>query len=279
MAGLFNILKVTVSEDKICAHVLVNPGMPLMTSEDIEATARVYYLVPAIAKHLCLGDSGREFQDCMGQTELCHLLEHVTVELMNETGLAGSISCGRTRVSEHDERVFEVELSCPDDALAIGALSSATFMMDWAYLHADQPAPDVEGTVAGLRNLVLGMRAEAEGKDPHEAVAAANGEDAVEDAVEDDADAGVDAGAEPVAEAAAEPEPSEVQGVPSFDDEPQMAIDTEGATAENHEAPAAVFGGAATVPAGSAHEGSLPLVDGAGEDPAATVATPALPQE
>ena len=283
MAGLFNILKVTVSEDKICAHVLVNPGMPLMTSEDIEATARVYYLVPAIAKHLCLGDSGREFQDCMGQTELCHLLEHVTVELMNETGLAGSISCGRTRVSEHDERVFEVELSCPDDALAIGALSSATFMMDWAYLHADQPAPDVEGTVAGLRNLVLGMRAEAEGKDPHEAVAAANGEDvaedAAEDAVEDDAGAGVDAGAEPVADAAAEPEPSEPQGVPSFDDEPQMAIDTEGATAENHEAPAAVFGGAATVPAGSAHEGSLPLVDGAGEDPAATVAMPAVPQE
>ena len=189
MAGLFNILKVTVSEDKICAHVLVNPGMPLMTSEDIEATARMYYLVPAIAKHLCLGDSGREFQDCMGQTELCHLLEHVTVELMNETGLAGSISCGRTRVSEHDERVFEVELSCPDDALAIGALSSATFMMDWAYLHADQPAPDVEGTVAGLRNLVLGMRAEAEGKDPHEAVAAANAEGEAGDTTEGEAPA------------------------------------------------------------------------------------------
>ena len=277
MAGLFNILKVTVSEDKICAHVLVNPGMPLMTSEDIEATARVYYLVPAIAKHLCLGDSGREFQDCMGQTELCHLLEHVTVELMNETGLAGSISCGRTRVSEHDERVFEVELSCPDDALAIGALSSATFMMDWAYLHADQPAPDVDGTVAGLRNLVLGMRAEAEGKDPHEAVAAANAEDATE------GEPPVDATVEPVVEAAAEEavesEPVEPQGVPSFDDEPQEAIDTEGATAESHEAPAAVYGGAATVPAGPAHEGTLPLVDGAGEDPAATVAMPALPQE
>lgn len=257
MAGLFNILKVTVSEDKICAHVLVNPGMPLMTSEDIEATARVYYLVPAIAKHLCLGDSGREFQDCMGQTELCHLLEHVTVELMNETGLAGSISCGRTRVSEHDERVFEVELSCPDDALAIGALSSATFMMDWAYLHADQPAPDVEGTVAGLRNLVLGMRAEAEGAD--------------------EGDVPVDA--EPVADATAEPVPAEPQGVPNFDDEPQVAIDTEGAVAENHEASAAVFGGAATVPAGPAHEGGLPLVDGAGEDPGATVAMPAMPQE
>lgn len=277
MAGLFNILKVTVSEDKICAHVLVNPGMPLMTSEDIEATARVYYLVPAIAKHLCLGDSGREFQDCMGQTELCHLLEHVTVELMNETGLAGSISCGRTRVSEHDERVFEVELSCPDDALAIGALSSATFMMDWAYLHADQPAPDVEGTVAGLRNLVLGMRAEAEGKDPHEAVAAANGEGEAGDATEDEAPA--EPAVEPAVEPASEPESAEPQGVPSFDDEPQEAIDTEGAIAESHEAPAAVYGGAATVPVAPAHEGNLPLVDGAGEDPAATVAMPAMPQE
>ena len=276
MAGLFNILKVTVSEDKICAHVLVNPGMPLMTSEDIEATARVYYLVPAIAKHLCLGDSGREFQDCMGQTELCHLLEHVTVELMNETGLAGSISCGRTRVSEHDERVFEVELSCPDDALAIGALSSATFMMDWAYLHADQPAPDVEGTVAGLRNLVLGMRAEAEGKDPHEAVAAANGEDVAEDATEGDAPADDDV--DLVVDAAAEPA-AEPQGVPNFEDEPQVAIDTEGAVVENHEASAAVFGGAATAPTGSAHESALPLVDGAGEDPAATTAMPALPVE
>lgn len=276
MAGLFNILKVTVGEDKICAHVLVNPGMPLMTSEDIEATARVYYLVPAIAKHLCLGDSGREFQDCMGQTELCHLLEHVSVELMNETGLAGNISCGRTRVSEHDERVFEIELSCPDDALAIGALSSATFMMDWAYLHADQPAPDVDGTVAGLRNLVLGMRAEAEGKDPHEAVAAANGEDVVEDAVEGDAPA--DADVDPVVDAAAEPA-AEPQGVPNFDDEPQVAIDTEGAVVENHEASAAVFGGAATAPTGSVHESALPLVDGAGEDPAATTAMPALPVE
>lgn len=276
MAGLFNILKVTVSEDKICAHVLVNPGMPLMTSEDIEATARVYYLVPAIAKHLCLGDSGREFQDCMGQTELCHLLEHVTVELMNETGLAGSISCGRTRVSEHDERVFEIELSCPDDALVIGALSSATFMMDWAYLHADQPAPDVDGTVAGLRNLVLGMRAEAEGKDPHEAVAAANGEDVAEDAAEGDAPA--DADADSVVDADAEPA-AEPQGVPNFEDEPQVAIDTEGAVVENHEASAAVFGGAATAPTGSAHESALPLVDGAGGDPAATAAMPAMPQE
>ncbi|MGG6550020.1 UNVERIFIED_CONTAM: hypothetical protein NY100_31895, partial [Prevotella sp. 15_C9] len=79
-------------------------------------------------------------------------------------------------------------------------------------------------------------------------------------------------------EEAVEPEPAEPQGVPSFDDEPQEVIDTEGATTESHEAPAAVYGGAATAPVAPAREGALPLVDGAGEDPAATVAMPAMPQ-
>lgn len=273
MAGLFNILKVTVGEDKICAHVLVNPGMPLKTSEDIEATARVYYLVPPIAKHLCLGDAGREFQDCMGDTELCHLLEHVTVELMNETGLAGKIACGRTRVSEHDERVFEIEVSCPDDALTIGALSSATFMMDWAFLHADQPAPDVEGTVKGLRHLVLAMRAERgeveEGFEPPIAADAPEGDaEAAESA--DGSDAGF--AAEPVdadaAEPAVAPVPEPAPVASTYEPEPRMAIDTEGTTAEAHEAPAAVYGGAATMP----HEADLPLQDGAFDEPAPAAA-------
>ena len=160
MAELFNILKITVDEDKARARVLVNPDMPLRTSEDIEATARVYYLAPAIAKHVCLGDAGREFQDCMGDTEIAHLLEHLTVEIMNETGLGGTVSCGRTRSVPGDERLFDVELSCPDDALTVGALSSASFMMDWAFLHANAPAPDFPGTVAALRKLALSLRGE-----------------------------------------------------------------------------------------------------------------------
>ena len=161
MADLFNILKVTIGPKKLTARVLVNPGMPLMTSEDVEATARVYYLAPAIAEHLCLGDAGSKFQDCMGHTELAHLLEHLTVEIMNETGLAGTISTGRTRNVMGDDRLFDVEVSCPDDALAIGALSSATFMMNWAFLHHDQTPPDFPGTVAALTSLVSNLRGSA----------------------------------------------------------------------------------------------------------------------
>ena len=161
MADLFNILKVTIGPKKLTARVLVNPGMPLMTSEDVEATARVYYLAPAIAEHLCLGDAGSKFQDCMGHTELAHLLEHLTVEIMNETGLAGTISTGRTSNVMGDDRLFDVEVSCPDDALAIGALSSATFMMNWAFLHHDQTPPDFPGTVAALTSLVSNLRGNA----------------------------------------------------------------------------------------------------------------------
>ena len=170
MADLFNVLKVTVSDDKLTARVLVNPGAPLYTSEDIEATARVYYLAPGIADHTCLGDAGEKFQDCMGDTEIAHLLEHLTVEIMNQTGLAGDIVSGRTRGVENDERLFDVELSCPDDVLTIGALASAEFMMQWAFLHSDQTPPDFPGTVSALRDMVLNLRGQgangtAEGSD------------------------------------------------------------------------------------------------------------------
>lgn len=179
MADLFNIMKITVGESKLTARVLVNPGMPLSTSEDIEATARVYYLAPAIAMHTCLGDAGEHFQDCMSNTEVAHLLEHLTVEIMNETGLAGDIVSGRTRVVPEDPRLFDIELSCPDDALTVGALSSAAFMMQWAFLHPDQTAPDFPGTVAALRSLMLKLRGEEDGAD--DPAAPRDGEDLLDE--------------------------------------------------------------------------------------------------
>lgn len=178
MADLFDIKKVTVGKENLCARVRVADGAPLMTSEDIEATARVYYLAPAIAKHLCLGDAGREFQDCMGATELAHLLEHLSVEILNQTGLAGKVSCGRTRAVAGEERTYDVELSCPDDALTIGALSSAVFMMGWAFLAPEQPAPDFDGTVEALRHLALSLR--PDGGASERSALSAKGEDAAE---------------------------------------------------------------------------------------------------
>ena len=55
MSELFNIEKIMVGAEKLTARIAVNEGLPTMTSEDIEATARVYYLAPEICPSLVPG--------------------------------------------------------------------------------------------------------------------------------------------------------------------------------------------------------------------------------
>lgn len=154
MAQLLDIEKVCVGPRSLTATVRVTPEAPLWTSEDVEATARVYWLMPSIAEQVCLGDESISFQEVMGDTELPHLLEHVTVELMARTGLAGDVACGRTRATA-EERVYEVELACPDDVLVASALSSAAWILEWAYGGGDpEAAPDVDAIVEGIGGLV-----------------------------------------------------------------------------------------------------------------------------
>ena len=125
-----------------------------MTSEDIEATARVFHLMPEIADHVCMGDAGRRFRDSMGHTELAHLLEHMTVELLARTNIAGDITCGRTYPVAGNERAFDVVFPCPDDVLVTSALSSAAWIMEWAFSGGDEPQPDVDAIVDGIVGLV-----------------------------------------------------------------------------------------------------------------------------
>lgn len=153
MAQLIDIQKVVVGPRDLTATVRVADGAPLMTSEDVEATARVYWLMPEIATHACLGDAGSSFQDVMGDTELAHLLEHVAIELLARTNMAGDISHGRTRATDQ-ERTYEVTLACPDDVLVTGALSSAAWILQWAYSGGSaEGGPDVDAIVDGLVQL------------------------------------------------------------------------------------------------------------------------------
>ncbi|MEY8437844.1 hypothetical protein AAK967_08915 [Atopobiaceae bacterium 24-176] len=189
MAQLIDIQKVVVGPKDLTAMVRVAEGAPLMTSENVEATAHVYWLMPEIASHACLGDEGPTFQDVMGDTELAHLLEHVTVELLARTNMAGDIACGRTRATD-DERTWEVSFPCPDDVLVTGALSSAAWILQWAYAGANPDTePDVGAIVEGLTQLVQAAFAMAD----DEAVPA-------EDA-EGDPEPAPDAPAEPEAQA------------------------------------------------------------------------------
>ena len=157
MAQLIDIIRVVVGTEYFTATVRVADGAPLMTSEDLEGTTRVYNLLPTIIDHACVGDAGSTFKDCMGDTELAHLLEHVTVELLARTNLVDEVVAGRTWRELAYDRTYSVRFDCVDDVLVAGALSSAIWLMDWAYTGGIGPVPDVDATVAGLAALVKSL--------------------------------------------------------------------------------------------------------------------------
>lgn len=154
MAQLIDITKVAVAPKHLTARVRIADGGPLTTDQDLVGTTQVYRLLPQICDHTCLGDAGTTFKDAMGATELAHLLEHVAIELMAQTGLAGDISSGRTWDVAGEPRTYDVQLACPDDVLVAAALSSAAWILQWAYSGAADPKPDVDAVVSGIRELV-----------------------------------------------------------------------------------------------------------------------------
>lgn len=160
MAQLIDIIRVVVGTEYLTATVHIANNAPLMTSEDLEGTTRVYNLMPTIIDHACVGDRGDTFKDCMGDTELAHLLEHVTVELLARTNLVDEVVAGRTWRELAYDRTYSIQFACVDDVLVAGALSSAVWLMDWAFSGGAGPVPDVDATVAGLAELVRSLPAD-----------------------------------------------------------------------------------------------------------------------
>ena len=162
MAQLIDITRVVVGTEYLTATVRIADGAPLMTSEDLEGTTRVYNLLPTIIDHACAGDAGSTFKDCMGDTELAHLLEHVTVELLARSNLTSEVVAGRTWREVAYDRTYSIQLPCVDDVLVAGALSSAIWIMTWAFSGGVGAVPDVDATVQGLVQLVQNLPVEGD---------------------------------------------------------------------------------------------------------------------
>ncbi len=189
--SLFDIQRVTVGPKTMVARVRLANGAPVKTSEDLEGTSRVYHLMPQIADHACVCDKGDQLRDSMGDTELAHLLEHVALEFLARLGVQ-DISVGRT-IDTNVDRTWDIELTCPDDAMTLGALSSAAWLLEWAYSGGADPAPDVENIVEGLRALVKSLPADGSIPAPAAGDAPAPTDDAPADASSAPADAEADA--------------------------------------------------------------------------------------
>ena len=131
-----------------------------MTSDDIEGTQRVYDLMPQIADHACISEAGDVFRDALPNTECAHLLEHVCVELMSRLDLE-DVSAGNTAAVPGEERMWTIKLSCPDDVLVAGVVSSAVWIMEWAFTGGHGAKPDLDSIVEGLHALVKSLPEDA----------------------------------------------------------------------------------------------------------------------
>lgn len=151
--SMFDVKKIVVDPEILTARIEVEPDVPLSTSDDLEGTTRVLNLLPQISEHVCVSPKGRTFGAELPETNVVHLLEHVTVELLMLTGRVGDTVVGRTDVT-NDDRLYEVRLDCWDDTLTMAALSSAAWILDWAYSGGNEPHPDIEGIVGGIIQLV-----------------------------------------------------------------------------------------------------------------------------
>lgn len=240
MAQLISIKKVVVGPKNLTATVEFSAKAPRLTSENAEATERVLGLLPGLSEHLCLGDADARFGLVAKDTEVAHLLEHVTVELLALTNLAGDVSSGKTSLMDSRRGLYEIILACPDDVLVAASLSSAVWLLNWAYGNQDEADPDINAIVSGLVALIQSLDGEktdelADSAEPEadaapqvesvdaedyaadnssEDVADAAAADAVEaevaDAEENNAEvAGIDAADAADAESAAEPAAAE----------------------------------------------------------------------
>lgn len=225
MAQLFDIKKVTVGPKNLEAIVGLAANAPVMTSEDLEGTTRVWQVMPELRDHVCLGDESGVFGDVMGDTELAHLLEHVTVELLARTDVAGDIACGQT--SEVGERTYKIVLKCVDDVVVVGALSSAAWIMQWAFSGGGEPVPDVDAIAKGLVELVGSLPAVEE-------------KGAQEPAAEPEPAEDREASSEPEAVEEAQPaeEPAVEELTPEPEPEPEPAVEEPVAAQTEEPAPA-----------------------------------------
>ncbi len=228
MAQLISIKKVVVGPKNLTATVEFSAKAPRLTSEDAEATERVLDLLPGLSEHLCLGDADARFGLVAKDTEVAHLLEHVTVELLALTNLAGDVSSGKTSLVDSRRGLYEIILACPDDVLVAASLSSAVWLLNWAYGNQDEADPDINAIVSGLVALIQSLDGEkndelADSVEPEVDTASeaesVEAEDYVADNSSEDVDDAAAADAAEAEAADAEENNAEVAGVDADDSE------------------------------------------------------------
>jgi hypothetical protein len=128
------------------------PGEPLRTSEVPGLAAAALEVLPGLKGHRCRNDSALGFAEEIADTELAHLVEHATLELM---AMAGSPETLRGATSwdfaADGPGTFRVCVAWDDDLVALGSLRCASELV--RALVSGEKHPNVTAEALRLRAL------------------------------------------------------------------------------------------------------------------------------
>lgn len=129
---VLRIEHIEVGEARLEARVKVLDPDRMRTSAVPDLAERALSLLPGLARHRCENDTGKRFLVEMLDTEVAHLLEHVTVELMALSGSPRSLHADTAWDFARDGHgVFRVCIAFDDDLAAIAALREAVTIVEW----------------------------------------------------------------------------------------------------------------------------------------------------
>ena len=156
---VLQVKRITVRKDKMDFDV--SCSLPSLHADE-KCAECVLGLLPNIARHVCVNRRGERFGDELVGTELPHLFEHVTIELLGRAFpqlAAANAFSGYTTWREElastmarNIALMRVTLVYVDDLAAMQAAKNAAAIVNWS-VFPTMPVPDVEAMVEQVAAL------------------------------------------------------------------------------------------------------------------------------
>ena len=134
------------------AVLVFEASEPLRTSDVPGLAHAALDALPGLKGHHCSTDGGAGFPGELADTELAHLVEHATLEIMAMAGSPETLR-GVTRwdFAADGPGTFRVVLAWDDDLVALGSLRCACELV--SALANGEDGPDVRAEALRLRDL------------------------------------------------------------------------------------------------------------------------------
>jgi hypothetical protein len=121
-----NFTDLSARDGVLSARLEFEVGEPLRTSELPGLAEAALRALPGLKGHRCDNGAGRTFADELADTEIAHLVEHATLELMAMAGAPASLRGETAWDFAADGRgVFRVRVAYEDEELAREAFEMA----------------------------------------------------------------------------------------------------------------------------------------------------------